>query len=139
MCIKCSFYIYICCFNTSFEQFLIMFINTTFFDFSRWILSAVFDLYKSSKFQLLVRFAGPICVIMPNDVQIGQTVAHISRFWDFSLCRPHRSWIFLKFQIFSSTNGQEGRPTSPCQISSKLLKKRPRYGDFSNFQIGCRL
>jgi len=72
-----------------------MFINTTFFDFSRWILSAVFDLFKSSKFQLLVRFAGPICVIMPNDVQIGQTVAHISRFWDFSLCRPPPSRILL--------------------------------------------
>jgi len=44
-------------------------------------------IFKSSKFQLLVRFGGPMCLIMPilpNAVPIGQTVAEISRFLDFS-------------------------------------------------------
>ena len=50
---------------------------------------------KSSKFllKLLVRFVGPICVIMPNVVPIGQTVAEISRFFNFSGRRPPQSWI----------------------------------------------
>jgi len=47
---------------------------TTFFDVSRWRPSATW-IFKSSKFQLLLRFGGPICIIMPNVVPIGQTVA----------------------------------------------------------------
>jgi len=53
-----------------------MSINTTFSIFQdagrppSWI-------FKSSKFQLLVWFGEPICVIMPNAVPIGQTVAEI--------------------------------------------------------------
>jgi len=47
-----------------------------------------------SKFQLLVRFGGPVCVIVPNFVRIGQTVTEIWRFFDFSGWRPPPSWIF---------------------------------------------
>jgi len=40
-------------------------------------------MFKFSKFQLLIWFGGPICVIMPNAVPIGQTVAEISYFLIF--------------------------------------------------------
>ena len=59
------------------SRLLIISINTTFSIIQgggpppSWI-------FKSSKFQLLVWFGGPICVIMPNAVPIGQTVAEIS-------------------------------------------------------------
>jgi len=49
-------------------------------------------------------FGGPICVTMPNVVPIGQTVADMSGFWDFSRWRPPPSWIF-KFEIFNGRNG----------------------------------
>ena len=35
-------------------------------------------------------------------------------------------------------DAQEGRSASACQISSKSLKPRVRYGDFSIFQDGRR-
>jgi len=60
-----------------------MSINTIFFDFQvggrppSWI-------FNSSKFQSLVWFGWPICVIMPNAVPIGQTDFEISQFLDFS-------------------------------------------------------
>ena len=63
-----------------------MSINTTFSIFQNggrppsWIC-------KSSKFQLLVRFGGPMCVIMLNVVPIGQTVTEIWPFLNFSRWR----------------------------------------------------
>ena len=45
---------------------------------------------------------------------------------------------FWKFQIFNGWDAQEGRTASACQILSKLLKPRLRYGDFSIFQDGGR-
>jgi len=47
------------------------------------------------------------------------------------------AWIF-KILIFNSQNGQEGRTASLCQISSKSLQPRPRYGNFAIFQNGGR-
>ena len=38
---------------------------------------------KSWKFQLLVRFGCPLCIILPNFVNIGWTAAEIWRFFDF--------------------------------------------------------
>jgi len=43
----------------------------------------------------------PICVTVPNLVQIGQTVAETWRFNGFSKYRPSISWIFKKNQIFN--------------------------------------
>ena len=43
---------------------------------------------------------------------------------------------FYKFQICNGPSGHEGSTASPCQISLKSLKMRPRYGDFSIFQNG---
>ena len=44
----------------------------------------------------------------------------------------------FKFQICNGPNSHEGRTASPCQISLKSLKLRPRYCDFSIFQNGGR-
>ena len=44
---------------------------------------------------------------------------------------------FLKFQIFNDRKGQECRSASVCQISSKSLDLRPRYGDFSIFKMAA--
>ena len=52
---------------------------------------------------------------------------------DFLRRRLSPSWIF---EI--SKEGQEVRTASACQISSKLIKPRPRYGDFSIFRDGGR-
>jgi len=38
---------------------------------------------------------------------------------------------FLKFQIFNSRKGQEGRNESVCQITSKSVEPRPRYVKFN--------
>jgi len=42
---------------------------------------------------------------------------------------------FLKLQFF---NGQEDRTASACQIKSKSVELRPRYGYFLIFQDGGR-
>ena len=39
-----------------------------------------------------------------------------------------------KFLICNRGDGQEGRTASSCQISSKSVKPRPRYGYFEIFQ-----
>ena len=43
---------------------------------------------------------------------------------------------FRKFQIFNGWDAQEDRSASACQILSKSLKTRLRYGNFSIFQDG---
>jgi len=45
---------------------------------------------------------------------------------------------FDKFQCSNGQNGQAGGTAALCQILSKSLQPRPRYGDFSNFQDGER-
>ena len=44
---------------------------------------------------------------------------------------------FSKFQFFNGQNGQAGGTASLCQISSKSLELRPRYGDFSIFKMAA--
>ena len=43
---------------------------------------------------------------------------------------------FFKFKIFNGRTAEDGRTASPCQIWSKSVNWRPRYGDFSIFQDG---
>ena len=43
----------------------------------------------------------------------------------------------LKILNFNAWNGQEGRTVSLCQISPKSLEPRPRYGDFSIFNMAA--
>ena len=45
-------------------------------------------------------FRGPVCVTLPNFVQISQAVAEISRCLDFIDWRPPLSWI-MKFHILT--------------------------------------
>ena len=42
---------------------------------------------------------------------------------------------FSQFQFSNGQNGQAGGTASLCQILSKSLELRPRYGDFSNFKM----
>ena len=44
---------------------------------------------------------------------------------------------FSKFQFFNGHYGQAGGTASLCQISSKSLELRPRYGDFSIFKMAA--
>jgi len=46
-----------------------------------------------------------------------------------------RHFGFLKFQFFNGRNGQEGRTASACQILSKSVEPRPRYGYFQLFKM----
>jgi len=45
---------------------------------------------------------------------------------------------FSKIQIINGRGGLEGRTASSCQISSKSVQPRLKYGDFSIFQDGGR-
>ena len=59
--------------------------------------------------------------------------------WETYDCHCHcRHLGFFKFQILNDRTAQEGRAASSCQIWSKSIKPRPRYGDFSIFQDGGR-
>ena len=58
-----------------------------------------------------------------------------NRGWDITIFRffqdgGRRHLGFLKFQIFNGRDDQEGRTASSCQISSKSVKLRLRYGYF---------
>jgi len=73
---------------------------------------------------------------MPNFVEIAPTAP---RYGYFSISQDdgRRHVGFLKFQIFNGRKGQEGQSASVCQISSKSLQLRPRYGDFSIFKMAA--
>ena len=72
---------------------------------------------------------------MPNFVEIAPTATEISFFSIFQRWRPPPPWI-LKCQIFNGGDGEEGRTTSPRQISLISAKTRPRYRYLSIFQDG---
>ena len=54
------------------------------------------------------------------------------------LCILIHSLDFQKCQFFNGQKGQAGGTASLCQILSKSLQPRPRYGDFSISQDGRR-
>ena len=62
-----------------------------------------------------------------------RSVKPLLRYRDFGIFQDGDRWnlVFLKFQICNGRNGQEDRTASPWYISSKSLKQRPRYGEFS--------
>jgi len=64
---------------------------------------------------------------VPNFEAIATTVAEI--FCDISTFqdggRRHRGFLN---EMFNGRTAQEGRTASPCQICSKSVKPRPRYG-----------
>ena len=77
------------------------------------------------------------CVSVPNFVAIGPAVAEIWRFFYFQDGGCRHLGIF-KFEMFNGQTTQQGRAALPCQIWSKSVKPRPRYGDSSIFQDGGR-
>ena len=104
------------------------------FRFFKMTAAAILD-FSNFKFLTVDSSRGSKCVAMSNLVEIGQLAAAIWRFFDFSRWR-RRHLGFFKFQIFNGRTAQEGRNASPCQIWSKSVNWRPRYGDFSIFQDG---
>ena len=69
-------------------------------------------------------------MIVPNFVKM---VKPRSKYGYFKIFQDGgcRHLGFSKFQIFNGGDGQEGRTTSSCQISSKSLETRPRYVSFN--------
>jgi len=74
---------------------------------------------------------------MPNFVQIGQSVAKILKYFDFSRWRPPLSWTveFAKFYWLTVSGGPR-RITVPNFVN--IDRSVARYCDFSNFQKGRR-
>ena len=108
-----------------------------FFNFSRWLPSAILD---SQKFEIST--AGPIR--RPNmhhrtkfRGDRSNRSGDIVDFRFFKMAAPGHLG-FWKFQIFNGWDAQEGRTASACQILAKSLKTRLRYGDMSIFQDGGR-
>ena len=109
---------------------------------------------KLGNFNCLYPSEGHYPSFMPNVVTFGQTVAEIWPFFDFSRWRPSAILDFQNLEISTSVpirspnmrhrtkfhgwDAQEGRTASACQILTKSLKTRLRYGDFSIFQDGGR-
>ena len=90
-------------------------------------------IFKSWKFQLPVAFGGPICVTVPKFREDWSN--HSGDMADFRFFKMADAAIgFWKFEIFNGWDGQEARTASACQMLSKSLKPRLRYGDFSIFQ-----
>ena len=71
-------------------------------------------------------------------VEIAQTAAEIWPFYDFQ-DGGRRHLGFSKFQIFNGGDGQEGRTTSPCQISLKSAQTRPKYSIYRFFKMAAAI
>ena len=76
---------------------------------------------------------------MPNFAKIGQSVAVMSHFCDFSRWWPPPSWFWKKNWNFNGLSPVQGQFASPCQISSKSIKRLLRYGDLTGFFSKWRL
>jgi len=61
--------------------------------------TAAIFFFEKFKILTVCPLSGPICVIMPNFIKIGQTVEEIRRFNSFQNGGRPPSWI-LKIQIF---------------------------------------
>jgi len=79
---------------------------------------------------------------VPNFVESARTAAEILRFFEFSVFKMTAGAIlnFRNFILFYFRNGQEGESVkvcslSQCQILLKSLQSRPRYGNFSIFNM----
>jgi len=106
------------------------------FDFQRWRPPPSW-IFKFVQIWRWERSRASNCVTKPNLVENGQTAADIWRYFEFSRWRPPPFWIF-EICNFNGPTAQERRTASACKISLKLLKTRPRYGDFRFFQDGGR-
>ena len=92
--------------------------------------SAVLDLWNSN-FLTVGVVKSQFCISVPNFVKIGQTVAEI---WWFLWWRPPPSWIFKNWN-FNRRSPVRAECASPCQISSKSVKRLQRYGNLTVFKM----
>ena len=53
-------------------------------------------------------------------------------------CREAENNGFFEISIFNYRDGKQGRTASSCQISSKSVMPRPKYGYFQIFKDGGR-
>jgi len=96
--------------------------------FSKWRLSAI--LIFKSKFYWPVGLSGLICVVTPNFMAIGQTVAEMWRFLTFMMAAVRHLGI-LKIRIFDRWVKMPNLIASLCQISSQSTEPLPIYDNFS--------
>jgi len=98
--------------------------------------AAILDFEKVIFYWLFGR-NGPRRISMPNFIKIGQSVAKILRFFDFSRWRPPPSWIveFTKFYWLTVAGGTR-RITLPNFI--KIGRSITKMLQFLNFQVGRR-
>jgi len=68
---------------------------------------------------------------MPNFVKIGQSLAKVLTFFDFSRWRPSPLG-FLKSRNFIGYWGPEDGFASTCQFLSKSVNHLRRYEDFNS-------
>ena len=95
-------------------------------------------LSKLANFNCLIPLGGPKCVILPNFVQIGQTIAEIWPFFDFQDGGHPPSWIF-NFQNFNHPCPSEVQNASWCQTLCKSVEALLRYGRFLFFKMAAIL
>jgi len=67
------------------------------------------SIFEIAKFYWLLWSRGWRRISMPNFVKIGQSVAKILRFFDFSRWRPSPSWIFEIMNFYLLTVSVELR------------------------------
>ena len=80
---------------------------------------------------------GPRGIAVPNFIKIGQSIAEIQQFFDFSRWRPLPSSI-SEIRKFYYLRGSGWRDASLCQISSKSVNLLQRYSNFLIIQDGGR-
>ena len=97
--------------------------------FSKWQLYAILDFWNSI-------FWDQFCISIPNFVKIGQTIERYRDFCDFE-DGGGRHLGFSKIRNFNGRSAVMGQCASPCQISSKLVKRLQRYGDLTVFKMAA--
>ena len=106
-------------------------------DLTVFKMAAVHHLgFVKFKFLMVGALRDPFCICVPNFVKIGQTVAKISRFVWFSRWRPP-PFRFSKIRHFNCRSTVRGEFASPCQISSKSVKRLQRYGNLTVFKMAA--
>jgi len=85
----------------------------------------------------LERLRHPFYTSIPNFVKIGQSVAEISRFFSDFQDGGRRHLGFSKIPNFNGLPAVRGQFASPCQISSKSVKRLPIYGNLTILKMAA--
>jgi len=79
----------------------------------------------------------PICIKVPNFVQVGQAVPEIWPFIDFSRWRPSAILYFKKLEILTAHALRSPKMRHRAKFRANQ-SRRCGYGRFSIFQVGSR-